>query len=184
MAQDTDDLQHGHLYEIARQAQKKAVRARRRNMKRAASTLQRSCHVHDPWSEPVQERAGMSDKQRHGMRGEDEAAHYLQNQGLRILARNIHCRTGEIDLIATDGISLIFVEVRLRASRRFGGAAASVNTAKQRRLIRAAYYVLPQLRARYFAGAQPHCRFDVISIDNQELTWIKHAFDHSAWQHL
>lgn len=181
MAQDTDDQPLGHLYDIARQAQEKAVRARRRKMKRAARPVQQTPCGHKCGSEPDPLHTRMSAKQQCGMHGEEEAARYLQDQGLLILARNIHCRSGEIDLVATDNVTLIFVEVRLRTSGYFGGAAASVDTAKQRRLIRAAHYILPQLRVRHFAGNMPPCRFDVISIDDHQLAWIKHAFDQSDY---
>lgn len=182
MAQDTDDLQHGHLYDIARQAQEKAVRARRRKLKRTARPVPPGTLARDAWRDPGKP-GEISARQQRGMRGEDDAAQYLRDQGLLVLARNIHCRTGEIDLIATDRMSLIFIEVRVRSSRRFGGAAASVNTGKQRRLIRTAQYFLPRLCSRYFAGRLPPCRFDVISIENDRLTWIKHAFEDTSEPH-
>lgn len=179
MAQNTD-LQHDLLYDIARGAQEKAVRLRRRKMARVARAPgQRG--PDDGQRNPTSGwYPGKSFSQRRGMHGEEQAAHYLCNQGLTLLARNIHCRAGEIDVIATDGMALIFVEVRLRESPQYGGAAASVNRAKQRRLIRAAEFFLPQLRMRYFAGKLPPCRFDVISIDGRHLHWIQHAFDHTV----
>ncbi len=179
MAQDSD--QHDTvLYDIARQAQKKAVRARKQKMKRVAKSTQQPHLDHDIWNDKAQSPMRVSPKQQRGMQGEDQAAQYLRDQGLLVLARNIHCRAGEIDLIATDCVSLIFVEVRLRGSAQYGGAAASVTHAKQRRLIRTAQFFLPRLRARYFAGKLPPCRFDVISIDDPNLHWIKHAFDHTV----
>ena len=122
----------------------------------------------------------MSARQQLGLSGEDQAACYLETRGLIVLERNIHCRMGEIDLIATDRTSLIFIEVRLRYSSRYGGAASSVNHQKQQRLIRAAQFFLPQLCARHFGGKMPPCRFDVITIDARRLHWIRHAFDHTT----
>lgn len=179
MAQHSD-LHHTALYAIARQAQKKAVRARKQKMKRAAKSTPLPQGDQDIWNDKANNPVLVSPKQRRGVQGEDQAARFLRDQGLLVLARNIHCRAGEIDLVATDRVSLIFVEVRLRGSTQYGGAAASVTPAKQRRLIRAAQFFLPRLRARYFGGKLPPCRFDVISIDHRKLHWIKHAFDHTV----
>lgn len=176
MAQDSN-LEHALMYDIAHQAQEKAVRARQQKLKRIAKAAHQPQGKGHKQVEPVPWHATVSASQRRGMRGEQLAAQYLRDQGLFVLARNIHCRTGEIDLVATDWTSLIFIEVRARRSRLYGGAAASINIAKQRRLIRTAQFFLPQLQARYFAGRLPPCRFDVICIDNEQLHWIKHAFD-------
>ena len=69
-----------------------------------------------------------------GAAAEALAAEFLQARGLTIVARNYRCRGGEIDLIASDGETLIFVEVRLRSDAAFGGAAESITTAKKKRL--------------------------------------------------
>lgn len=120
-------------------------------------------------------------KQRAGERAEQAACEYLIAQGCSIVARNQRFREGEIDVIARDGDCVVFVEVRLRSSARFGGAAASVDAFKQRRLIRAAQHWLqrtygdqPQLgRGR----AWPACRFDVITVDAGGISgWIRDAF--------
>lgn len=176
MAQDTR-MQQGHVYEIAHRAQKKAVQARRRRLKRRVKAVQSGPLDGKAVMDTQGWHGGTSATQRRGMHGEEKAAQYLQKQGLRVLARNIHCRTGEIDLVATDGQTLIFIEVRLRESRDYGGAAASVNPAKQRRLTRTARFFLPQFSARDFGGITPPCRFDVICIDGAQLHWIRHAFD-------
>lgn len=96
-----------------------------------------------------------------GRRGEALAARWLEARGLRILARNVHLRHAELDLIALDGADLCFIEVRLRSSDRYGGAAASVDARKQRRMARAASAWLAENRA------PPHrcVRFDVVAID-------------------
>jgi len=106
-----------------------------------------------------------------GAAAEARAADYLQRQGLRILERNWRCRRGEIDLIARDGNTLVFVEVRARASRAFGGAAASITAAKQARIIAAA--------EQYLLGVRPTppCRFDAVCIDGSQLEWLKNCFD-------
>ncbi|MDP1996955.1 MAG: YraN family protein, partial [Gallionella sp.] len=62
-----------------------------------------------------------------GAQAEQHAARYLQQQGLKPVAQNYRSRFGEIDLIMQDGATLVFVEVRLRRSANFGGAAASID---------------------------------------------------------
>ncbi|MBI1890230.1 MAG: YraN family protein [Burkholderiales bacterium] len=110
-------------------------------------------------------------KQIQGQAGEEAALRYLLRNGLTLVNRNFRCKGGEIDLIMQDKDSLVFVEVRQRADRMHGGAAASITPAKQRRLINAAQFYL--LRYRQV----PACRFDVIAIDGDELEWLKNAIE-------
>jgi len=126
-----------------------------------------------------------------GLRGaaaEHLAADYLQARGLDILARNLRCRLGELDLVCLEGDVLVIVEVRQRSSMQFGGALASVTPRKQRRLIRAAQFHwqrTPGWRSRVI-------RFDVITIQTEatantegapqlsspspRIDWIRDAF--------
>ena len=113
-----------------------------------------------------------------GDEAEDRALAYLQKQGLRLVERNYRVaggpsrRAGEVDLILRDREgTLVFVEVRARASRSFGGAAASVTPAKQRRLIFAAQHYLLRM------NTLPPCRFDVVAVEGDEIEWLKGAFD-------
>jgi putative endonuclease len=106
-----------------------------------------------------------------GDAGEDRAARLLESHGMTIVARNYRTRLGEIDLIAQDGEVLVFVEVRLRADDRCGGAAASIGPAKQRRLAAAASAYLARL------GRAPRCRFDVVTLESGEPAWLRAAFD-------
>jgi putative endonuclease len=103
------------------------------------------------------------------------ALRHLQRAGLRLLERNYRTPGrggGEIDLILRDGDgTLVFVEVRHRASTRQGGAAASVSGPKQRRIVFAARHYLLRW------GEPPPCRFDVVALEAGELLWIKAAFD-------
>lgn len=110
-------------------------------------------------------------RQEAGRRGEDAALAHLQQQGLQLIERNFLCKGGEIDLIMQHGATLVFVEVRKRAHRDFGGAAASITAAKQRRLICAAQVYLQRYRL------PPPCRFDVIAIDGESLEWLRHVID-------
>ena len=104
-----------------------------------------------------------------GAAAEALAAEFLQGQGLTIIARNYRCRGGEIDLIASDGDTLIFVEVRLRSDAAFGGAAESITMAKKRRLAFAAAHYLSRL------NREPPCRFDAIllaALDPGRIEWL------------
>lgn len=109
-----------------------------------------------------------------GDAAEDRALAHLQGAGLRLLTRNYRTPGrggGEIDLVmqAADG-TLVFVEVRKRASRTHGGAGASITTSKQRRIVLAARHYLMRLRHL------PPCRFDVVLVEG-ELLWFQAAFD-------
>ena len=103
--------------------------------------------------------------------------HYLQRANLRLLERNYRTPGrggGEIDLImrAQDG-TLVFVEVRQRRSASHGGAGASVNSTKQRRIVFAARHYLMRLRT------PPPCRFDVVLLESGGIEWLQAAFDAS-----
>ncbi|MEO6354469.1 MAG: YraN family protein [Oxalobacteraceae bacterium] len=113
----------------------------------------------------------MSERQIKGQAGEDAALAYLTAQGLTLLQRNFRCKGGEIDLVMQAGQVLVFVEVRRRADRLHGGAAASVTRSKQARLIIAAHIYLQRYRM------PPACRFDVIAIDGEHLEWLQNAID-------
>jgi putative endonuclease len=106
-------------------------------------------------------------RQRRGQEGEALALQYLRAQGLTHVVSNFRRPFGEIDLIMQDRATLVFVEVRSRAKGRFGGAAASVTSAKQRRLVLAARAYLQR-----YSITMP-CRFDVVAIDDGEIDWLK-----------
>jgi putative endonuclease len=107
------------------------------------------------------------------------AARRLHEAGLRIVERGYRCRMGEIDLIAVDAGTLVFVEVRYRRSSRFGDAASSVTPAKQQRILATARHYLMR-HPRY---CECPIRIDVIAVDPQGPThvprvrWIRSAFD-------
>ena len=102
---------------------------------------------------------------------EDAAATFLERHGLAILARNYRTRQGEIDLVAREGATLVFVEVRMRSGSAFGGALASITPHKRRRLVAAARHFLMRL------GREPDCRFDVVAIDEGGAPeWHRAAF--------
>ena len=110
-----------------------------------------------------------------GDAAEDAALHYLQQNGLRLLVRNYRTPGrggGEIDLImrTPDGTT-VFVEVRQRKSASHGGAGASINALKQRRIILAANHYLMRL------NEPPPCRFDVVLLEYGAIEWLKAAFE-------
>lgn len=105
-----------------------------------------------------------------GKRAEDQAARFLEQRGLTVWRRNYRSPGGEIDLVCRDGGTLVFVEVRQRKDRRFGGAAASITATKQGRIVRAARHFL-------MTENKPNadCRIDCILIDGDETTWLRNA---------
>jgi putative endonuclease len=130
-----------------------------------------------------------------GAQAELFAARYLCQHGLKLIVQNYRCRFGEIDLIMQDGETLVFIEVRLRSSNKFGGAAASIDARKQRKLICTAQVYLSRL------AYIPPCRFDAMLLkspaspvqlatqqtilrdkdllpefQNSDIEWIKNAF--------
>jgi len=107
-----------------------------------------------------------------GHAAETLAADYLQEQGLKLVERNFRVRGGEVDLICRDGKVLVFVEVRLRRHKEYGGAASSVDARKQQRLVLAARHYLMRL-------PECDCRFDCVLLDRLDagaIEWVKNAF--------
>lgn len=105
-----------------------------------------------------------------GIEAERFAEEFLRRHDLALLQRNYRCRFGEIDLIMRDGAAIVFVEVRMRKSLVFGGAAASITPIKQQKLERTARHYLSSLKT------EPPCRFDAVLLsgdDGLEIDWIK-----------
>ena len=111
-------------------------------------------------------------RQRVGAAAEAAACDHLVRHGLCIVGRNVRYRAGELDIVAVDGRTVVFVEVRRRSDMRFGGAGTSIDAAKRRRLARAAQcYLLQRFGERW-----PACRFDVVAFDDDRCEWIIDAF--------
>jgi putative endonuclease len=109
-----------------------------------------------------------------GRDAEEMAARFLAARGVSIVARNFRCRGGEIDLVGRDDRVIVFVEVRLRRDPRYGGAAASVDAAKQRRIIVAARHWLARN-----SSFDADCRFDCVlldALDEARIDWLRNAF--------
>jgi putative endonuclease len=113
-----------------------------------------------------------------GKSGEDLAVGELERRGYAILARRYRARRGELDIVARDGQTIVFVEVKARDGRAFGAGVESVTPLKRRRIIDVAQEYL--VRHRLFD--QP-CRFDVVSIDltgcDAAIELFQNAFDAS-----
>jgi putative endonuclease len=105
------------------------------------------------------------------------AAEYLRGRGLVVLAHNLRCRAGELDLVCLDTDVLAIIEVRQRRKIDFGGALASVAWRKQRKIIRAAQFFLQRQ-----ADWRGHVvRFDVLALEGlpdgaHRIVWVKDAF--------
>jgi putative endonuclease len=118
------------------------------------------------------------DRRELGAAAEEIAAAYLAAHGAKILERNYRRRLGELDVIAREGNTLLIVEVRTRSTSAYGGAAASVNVRKRRRIVRAAQQLLQQ----HGELGRLAVRFDVVVVSDVEaaqptVDWIRHAFD-------
>lgn len=108
-----------------------------------------------------------------GQQFEMLACQYLRQHGLQLLAQNVSCRLGELDLVMQDGACLVFVEVKYRQHSQFGSASATVTASKQHKLRRAASWYLQQ---QHWQGP---ARFDVVAISGEApytLDWLKNAF--------
>lgn len=136
-----------------------------------------SRQIFDSSHDSNESHSATEQKARHlkqGALAEQIAATFLQHQGLILIEKNFRSKYGEIDLIMRDGNALVFVEVRLRASQKFGGAAASISKSKQQKLSNTAEFYLQQHNQPDFS-----CRFDVIlmqAADANAVEWIKNAF--------
>lgn len=119
------------------------------------------------------ERNARAARAERGAAAESTALAWLQKNGLKLVERNWRCKAGELDLVLRDGASLVMVEVRLRSSNGFGGAAASIDAKKRAKLVAAARLYLARL-------PDCPCRFDVITMSDpagRDLEWIRNAFD-------
>jgi putative endonuclease len=118
---------------------------------------------------------GGSTTRQRGNAAEDQALAHLQGVGLRLLERNYRTPGrggGEIDLVMRerDG-TVVFVEVRSRATAAFGGAGASIGSVKQGRIVLAARHYLLRM------PSPPPCRFDVVLVEAGGVQWLRAAFD-------
>ena len=119
--------------------------------------------------------ASSADARARGARIERLAAEWLTARGLRLIASNQQFKGGELDLVMGDGETLVFVEVRHRASVRYGHPLETVIASKQRRLVHAARFYLARNRLSC------PCRFDVLAVTGTppalDFEWVQSAFE-------
>lgn len=159
------------LFALARLAQRRARQRQRQRARRDSNP---------PTKLPLAAKqaittAKRSVLQRQGDDFENQALTFLRQAGCQLLGRQLRCPFGEIDLVVQHQDILIFVEVRARHRTDFGGAAASVTPAKQKKLILSAQWWLPLLTKQYFQGHTPLCRIDVIAFESTEIFWHQDA---------
>ena len=110
-----------------------------------------------------------------GARKEAQAAAWLEGKGLQILERNYRCKKGEIDLIAREDGTYVFLEVKYRKGEGSGHPAEAVDERKQKRISGSALWYLTEQGA-----LEAPCRFDVIAVDGEvdSICWYRNAFDY------
>ena len=108
-----------------------------------------------------------------GSQYEQIAGEYLKLQGYEVLEYNFRCRFGEIDIVAKDGESLVFCEVKYRKNEETGNPLEAVTFAKQKKISQTAFYYVTIKNKESMT-----CRFDVIGILGNEIQHIKNAFEY------
>lgn len=111
-------------------------------------------------------------KRKVGSIWEDKAAKYLEEMGYKIICRNFYTYFGEVDIIARDGDTMAFIEVKYRAGSQMGIPEEAVDIKKQKRIYKSAQYYM----YKYFGGANIPCRFDVVAIFKNQIRLYKNAF--------
>lgn len=105
------------------------------------------------------------------------AVNYLCLQGLTLVATNVHCRQGEIDIIMLDGDTYVFIEVKYRRNTTFGGAISAVSATKQKKIKHSIAFYLHNAGLNEYNTS---CRIDVIALEGDlekpSVTWLKNAF--------
>ncbi|KGJ91227.1 YraN family protein [Colwellia psychrerythraea] len=108
---------------------------------------------------------------------EQLAEQYLTKQGLNLIDKNYHCRQGEVDLIMLDGDTYVFIEVKYRKNKAFGGAIAAIPASKQQKVKHCVTFYLHQVGLNEY---NTPCRIDVVALEgdiaNPQVTWLKNAF--------
>jgi putative endonuclease len=116
-----------------------------------------------------------------GAFGEAMACSYLEKQGYRLIERNFSCKAGELDIIALEGDTLAFIEVKCRTSNSYGSPSEAVSYYKQSRIVKAALFYMNKHNCFDYMS-----RFDVIevytngTIDGTSINLIRNAFEYSG----
>ena len=111
-------------------------------------------------------------RRKEGAYYENLVAEYLKTQGYEILEKNYRCRIGEIDLIAKEGETLVFVEVKYRKTKRAGYALEAIDSRKAGQVRRVAAVYLYE----HGFSESAACRFDAVGIDGEQITHLINAF--------
>lgn len=111
-------------------------------------------------------------KRKVGFEGESKAIEYLKEKGYIVLETNFYSRYGEIDIIAKDKESIVFIEVKYRKNNEYGMGMESISLKKVKALSKTAKF--------YLKSEDIDCRFDVISIDNNNISHIINAFEYQS----
>jgi putative endonuclease len=126
----------------------------------------------EPYGKPAMSITG----KRTGKRGEDLAAAYLAEAGFRIIERNYRCLFGEIDIVAEEGETLVFVEVKSRRSEAYGDPLLAVGCRKQKKISRISLHYLAERQLRHRPA-----RFDVVAVKllpvGHRIELIRNAFE-------
>lgn len=113
-------------------------------------------------------------RRKEGAYYENLVAEYLKTQGYEILEKNYRCRIGEIDLIAKEGETLVFVEVKYRRDDKMGNPKEAVDQKKQKKIsMTASYYLM-----RECGRMDIPCRFDVAAVLGEQIEVVKNAFEY------
>ncbi len=113
-------------------------------------------------------------RRKEGAYYENLVAEYLKTQGYEILEKNYRCRIGEIDLIAKEGETLVFVEVKYRRNDKMGDPKEAVDQKKQKKIsMTASYYLM-----RECGRMDIPCRFDVAAVLGEQIEVVKNAFEY------
>lgn len=134
-----------------------------------------------PDSDEKREIQGLKEKKQNrdcsnrelGSRYESIAASYLEEYGYQIIERNYRSKRGEIDLIALDGRTLVFIEVKYRSELKKGSPLEAVDWKKQRQICRTAQVYMMERQV----SQERACRFDVVGILGEEITLMQNAFE-------
>lgn len=116
-----------------------------------------------------------------GKYGEDIVSNYISKNGMSIVKRNYSCKSGEIDIIASQGDTIVFIEVKTRTSEKYGRPSQAVSVSKQRKLIKTALMFMTQKNLFDYS-----CRFDVVEVNvdketkSYNITYIKDAFQYTG----
>jgi putative endonuclease len=118
----------------------------------------------------------MNQRQAFGKSGEDLAVRYLKKKGYKVIQQNYTCPVGEIDIIARQKKTIVFVEVKTRRTLSFGSARHAITAHKQRKISMTALYYLKSSHQM-----DQDARFDVVTVqskgDSQDIDLIQNAFD-------